>query len=64
MWKVKFFLCFIEGGIKAVVWTDVLQSAFMFIGVLAALIKGTLDVGGFGKVLESLDENGGINMLK
>ncbi|RUS88035.1 hypothetical protein EGW08_004201 [Elysia chlorotica] len=33
------------GGIKSVIWTDVIQAFFMFIGVFTVLIKGFIDVG-------------------
>ena len=29
-----------KGGLKAVIWTDVLQALIMFIGLLAAIIQG------------------------
>lgn len=38
------------GGIRAVVWTDVFQSAIMFVGMLAVIIRATYVVGGFGDV--------------
>ena len=40
------------GGIRAVIWTDVFQSVVMLAGVMAVLIKGTVETGGSGKVLE------------
>ncbi|KAK4880273.1 hypothetical protein RN001_008419 [Aquatica leii] len=40
------------GGLKAVVWTDVIQTAFMFGAMLLITIKGTYDVGGLRTVLE------------
>ena len=33
-------LHFIQGGMKAVIWTDVLQAAIMFVGILSAIIQG------------------------
>uniref|UniRef100_A0A182Q1N6 Sodium-coupled monocarboxylate transporter 1 n=1 Tax=Anopheles farauti TaxID=69004 RepID=A0A182Q1N6_9DIPT len=41
-----------EGGLKAVVWTDVIQSGVTLLALLAVLIKGTIDVGGPWQVLE------------
>ncbi|KAG8182491.1 hypothetical protein JTE90_020407 [Oedothorax gibbosus] len=32
------------GGMKAVLWTDVLQASLMFIGILAVIIKGLMDL--------------------
>nr|CAD7449003.1 unnamed protein product [Timema bartmani] len=40
------------GGLKAVIWTDVIQSGFIFGSVLLVIIKGTLDVGGPSVVWE------------
>ncbi|XP_070558796.1 sodium-dependent multivitamin transporter-like [Ptychodera flava] len=34
------------GGMKAVIWTDVLQSLIMFSGLLAVIIQGCIDLGG------------------
>uniref|UniRef100_A0A182LRU4 Sodium/solute symporter n=1 Tax=Anopheles culicifacies TaxID=139723 RepID=A0A182LRU4_9DIPT len=41
-----------EGGLKAVVWTDVIQSGVTLLALLAVLIKGTYDVGGPAEVLQ------------
>ncbi|UJR08029.1 hypothetical protein I4U23_012306 [Adineta vaga] len=40
----------IGGGMKAVIWTDVLQAAIMFVGILSAIIQGLIEVGGFKNV--------------
>ncbi|XP_065162813.1 sodium-coupled monocarboxylate transporter 1-like [Atheta coriaria] len=40
------------GGIKAVVWTDVIQTIIMIGAMLLVAIKGTMDIGGFGLVLD------------
>ncbi|SPP78364.1 sodium-coupled monocarboxylate transporter 1 [Drosophila guanche] len=39
-----FYTCI--GGLKAVVWTDVIQTIIMFGAMALVLIKGTLDIGG------------------
>ena len=45
-----FYTCL--GGIKAVIWTDVIQIVIMY-GVMALImIKGTFNVGGLGVVWE------------
>ncbi|XP_069104575.1 sodium-coupled monocarboxylate transporter 1-like isoform X2 [Argopecten irradians] len=49
------------GGLKAVVWTDVLQCLIMTIGMVVVIIKGTIDVGDFGKVLQINKDNLRIN---
>ncbi|XP_047119826.1 sodium-coupled monocarboxylate transporter 1-like isoform X1 [Schistocerca piceifrons] len=43
-----FYTC--VGGLRAVVWTDAVQTLVMFGGVVLVVVKGTLDVGGFGVV--------------
>ncbi|GJQ70266.1 hypothetical protein Trydic_g22707 [Trypoxylus dichotomus] len=40
------------GGIKAVVLTDLIQTILMFGAMMIIIIKGTMNVGGFGKVLD------------
>uniref|UniRef100_A0A1I7YX77 Sodium/solute symporter n=1 Tax=Steinernema glaseri TaxID=37863 RepID=A0A1I7YX77_9BILA len=46
------------GGLKAVVWTDTLQAGVMFAGMLALMAKGTVDVGGFGRMFEVATASG------
>ncbi|XP_070142745.1 sodium-coupled monocarboxylate transporter 1 isoform X4 [Drosophila kikkawai] len=55
-----FYTC--VGGLKAVVWTDVIQSFVMFGSILAVCIKGTFDVGGLGVVLQRNEDGGRLNM--
>ncbi|CAL4124698.1 unnamed protein product [Meganyctiphanes norvegica] len=38
------------GGVRAVVWTDMLQSIVLFIGVIFIIIKATTDVGSISEV--------------
>jgi Na+/proline symporter len=46
-------LCpFPQGGLKAVVWTDTLQTFLMFGSVIIVMILGTVNVGGPGVVWE------------
>ncbi|XP_075970300.1 sodium-coupled monocarboxylate transporter 1-like [Anticarsia gemmatalis] len=40
------------GGLKAVVWTDVIQTIVMIGSMLIVIVKGTLMVGGFGEVVK------------
>ncbi|CAF1308586.1 unnamed protein product [Rotaria sordida] len=46
------------GGMKAVIWTDVLQAVVIFVGILAALIQGFIVVGGVKRTF-SIAYNGG-----
>lgn len=43
------------GGMKAVIWTDVLQSGIMIIGMVAVMVRGLIVIGGFGELYNSLD---------
>lgn len=54
-----FYTC--VGGLKAVIWTDVIQSFVMYGSVLTVCIKGTYDVGGLGVVLQRNQESGRLN---
>ncbi|ESP04001.1 hypothetical protein LOTGIDRAFT_185388 [Lottia gigantea] len=45
------------GGMKAVLWTDTFQIIMMGIGLLAALIQGSIEIGGFGRAWEIADKN-------
>ncbi|XP_050069153.1 sodium-coupled monocarboxylate transporter 1-like [Anopheles maculipalpis] len=40
------------GGLKAVVWTDVIQTGIMVGAMIIVIIKGTADVGGLSVVIE------------
>lgn len=51
-----FYTCL--GGIKAVIWTDVIQIVIMYGVMILIIIKGTLNVGGIGVVLERNWESG------
>ncbi|KAI0207882.1 Sodium-dependent multivitamin transporter [Lamellibrachia satsuma] len=48
------------GGMRAVIWTDVFQCAVMFGGLLTVIVKGCVNVGGFGKVFHLANEGGRI----
>ncbi|XP_059218374.1 sodium-coupled monocarboxylate transporter 1 isoform X6 [Stomoxys calcitrans] len=45
-----FYTC--VGGLKAVVWTDVIQTIIMVGAIIFVVVKGTIDVGGLGVVFE------------
>lgn len=44
-----------EGGLKAVVWTDVVQTFSMFFALILVAVKGTIDLkdGGIEVVMEN-----------
>ncbi|EDW99257.1 sodium-coupled monocarboxylate transporter 2 [Drosophila yakuba] len=49
------------GGIKAVVWTDVVQGGVMLLSVILVAILGTSNSGGLASVLENATEGGRFN---
>ena len=51
------------GGIKAVIWTDVVQYLAMYAGFMAIIGKGTIDFGGLGKIIEISREYGRHGLL-
>nr|CAB3266301.1 sodium/iodide cotransporter-like [Phallusia mammillata] len=51
------------GGMKAVVWTDTLQTFVMLAGMVAAFIKSTSDVGGFTNVWDALERGNRHNAI-
>ncbi|GFY61781.1 sodium-coupled monocarboxylate transporter 1 [Trichonephila inaurata madagascariensis] len=51
------------GGMKAVLWTDVLQSILMFLALLSVIIKGSIDMGGFQEVLNIAEKGGRLNFF-
>lgn len=50
------------GGIKAVVWTDVLQGGIMLSSVILVGILGTIKTGGVSKVFEYATEGGRLDL--
>lgn len=49
------------GGMKGVVWTDTVQSVVMYGSLVVIMIKGTMDLGGFGVIWQRNLEGGRIN---
>lgn len=41
-----------QGGIKAVVWTDVIQTIVMIGALILVVVKGTAEIGGLGVLIE------------
>ncbi|KAJ8978769.1 hypothetical protein NQ317_017493 [Molorchus minor] len=41
-----------EGGLKGVVWTDVIQTVIMFFAMVLVVVKGTMDIGGIKNVFK------------
>ncbi|XP_059618767.1 sodium-coupled monocarboxylate transporter 1-like [Phlebotomus argentipes] len=53
-----FYTC--VGGLKAVVWTDVIQTFLMFGAIILVIIKGTRNIGGFEVLWQRAVESGRI----
>ncbi|XP_069172596.1 sodium-coupled monocarboxylate transporter 2-like [Procambarus clarkii] len=51
------------GGMKAVLWTDALQTLVLYASIIFVTIKGTFDVGGFSAVWERNAESGRTQMI-
>lgn len=48
------------GGIKAVVWTDVIQMILIYVGYIMVIISGLHHLGGFGNMWKLAEEGGRI----
>ena len=53
-----------QGGMKAVMWTDVFQIFIMFAGLIAILIKGSAELGGFDNVWKYMKDGERVQFLK
>lgn len=53
-----------QGGLKAVIWTDVVQTIVMVSSLLLVIIKGTHDVGGIQVVYDRNYRSGRIEALE
>ncbi|GBP65767.1 Putative sodium-dependent multivitamin transporter [Eumeta japonica] len=51
------------GGMKAVLFTDLLQTVLMYISIIGILIHGTIKVGGFQNVFSIASEGGRLNFI-
>jgi len=54
----------LQGGLKAVIWTDVFQSLIMISGLIVVVIVGSIEVGGFDKVWEINKEFGRLEFFE
>lgn len=62
---VIFIVCVIYssiGGLKAVLWTDVLQGIIMFGSMITIVVLGLIEVGGFGVLWSRATETGRTNV--
>nr|XP_039268550.1 sodium-coupled monocarboxylate transporter 1-like [Styela clava] len=51
------------GGLKAVIWTDVLQSIIMISGFLVVIIQGSINLGGFSNIWKEAVNGGRIDFV-
>ena len=54
----------LQGGLKAVVWTDAIQSLFTLGSVIFVITLGVMNVGGFQQVFEINQKGGRIEFFK
>uniref|UniRef100_A0A8C4LXR6 Solute carrier family 5 member 6 n=1 Tax=Equus asinus asinus TaxID=83772 RepID=A0A8C4LXR6_EQUAS len=54
----------LQGGLKAVIWTDVFQTLVMFLGQLSVIIVGSAKVGGLGHVWDVASQHGRISGIE
>ena len=47
-----------QGGLKAVIWTDVIQMVIMLAGFVAVIARGAVLQGGLGKIWKDAQEGG------
>lgn len=59
------YVCVVcQGGLKAVVWTDVFQTVVMFTGQLAVIIVGVRQAGGLSDVWVKVTDGGRISGIE
>ena len=47
-----------QGGIKAVIWTDVVQCSLMVVGLLIVIVVGSIDAGGIAEPFRAANAGG------
>lgn len=55
---------YFQGGLKAVVWTDVVQTFSMFGALVLVAVKGTIDLGGSDVVFRNAWDTGRLERPK
>lgn len=54
----------LQGGFKAVLWTDTLQLILMLVTMFTVFFKGNSDVGGFAAVINASTASGRIEFFE
>lgn len=62
--SVLVFVTFLQGGMKAVLWTDVFQVIVIFTGITTTIVFGAKAEGGFGKVWQMCEVHGKLNFMQ
>ena len=57
-------ILYLQGGLKAVLWTDVFQVSIMLAGLLAVIIEGSMRLGGLREAWSIADERDRIDFWK
>lgn len=57
-------VCYRQGGLKAVIWTDVFQTVVMFTGQLAVIVVGVQQTGGVSEVWRKVWEGNRISSVE
>lgn len=57
-------MCFFQGGLKAVVWTDTFQLIAMFLAALVVIIYGSVVSGGISNIWDINKKGGRIIFFK
>lgn len=53
-----------QGGLKAVIWTDVLQMVIMLAGFVAVIARGTVIQGGLTQIWEDARQGGRLDAFE
>jgi Na+/proline symporter len=53
-----------QGGLKAVVWTDAIQSVFTIMSIVAVIVLGFIQVGGFSNAIKANIEGDRIELFR
>lgn len=56
--------CCSQGGLKAVIWTDVFQMVIMLAGFVAVIARGAVIQGGLGKIWDDCYQGGRLSAFE
>lgn len=61
---IQWLSWFVQGGLKAVIWTDVLQMVIMLAGFVAVIARGAVLQGGLTKIWEDAGQGGRLDAFE